>query len=232
MMKSNNVNIFFAFVAVTTLVSCGLESAMMEELQEKIKDAARKPVSVTLNKTTLDLAVGDEEQLTAGVEPENAADKSVSWSSDNTSIATVTSNGMVKAITLGTAIITVTTTDGGKTATCAVTVAAQSGITFSVEQITEGAPILDSITISRTSTGYPAASPVSVNASDYDTGSINWEVTGVGVYAGQTITGSNATFTLSATDIRYNSLGGHSLTLTVSKNGLQYQKAIFFTIVP
>ena len=78
--------------------------------------------SVSLDKNTLSMEEGDTEQLTETVLPSNATDKSVSWSSSNTSVATVSSTGLVTAVSAGSATITVTTTDGGYTASCAVTV--------------------------------------------------------------------------------------------------------------
>ncbi len=78
--------------------------------------------SVTLNKPTLSLVAGTTETLVAGVVPDNAANKTISWSSNSTTIATVNSNGLVSAVAEGAATITVTTDDGGKTATCVVTV--------------------------------------------------------------------------------------------------------------
>ena len=85
------------------------------------------PVAVTgvaLNKTSTSIEAGQSEQLTATVEPANADDPSVTWSSSNTAVATVDQNGNVSAIAAGTTTITVTTTDGNKTASCAVTVTA------------------------------------------------------------------------------------------------------------
>lgn len=82
-------------------------------------------VSVTgveLNKSTLSLDEGDTYTLTATVAPADAANKAVTWTSSNSGVATVDSNGKVTAVSSGTATITVTTVDGGKTATCAVTV--------------------------------------------------------------------------------------------------------------
>ena len=84
--------------------------------------AATVPVTgVTLNKTSTSLYVGDTETLTATVAPDNATDKTVTWTSSNPSVATV-ENGVVTAVAPGTATITVTTADGSFTATCAVTV--------------------------------------------------------------------------------------------------------------
>ena len=77
---------------------------------------------VFLNKSELTLAVGQTEQLIATIEPENATNKNVSWSSSNEEVATVDEDGTVRAVGAGTATITVTTEDGNKTATCKVTV--------------------------------------------------------------------------------------------------------------
>lgn len=82
---------------------------------------------ITLDKTELALAVGDTQTLAATILPSDAANKSVSWSSDKPSVATVDENGKVTAVAEGTAKITVTTVDGKKTADCAVTVTAKSG---------------------------------------------------------------------------------------------------------
>ena len=76
---------------------------------------------VTLNPTLLSLFTGGSETLTATVEPSNATNKNVTWSSDKPEVATV-DNGKVTAKAAGTATITVTTEDGCKTATCIVTV--------------------------------------------------------------------------------------------------------------
>lgn len=79
--------------------------------------------SVTLDQTSLTLDVGGSDTLTATVEPDNATNKAVTWSSSNENVATVDQNGNVKAVGAGKATITATTADGsGKTATCEVTV--------------------------------------------------------------------------------------------------------------
>ena len=77
---------------------------------------------VTVDPTEWEMTVGDTKVLTATVAPNNATDKTVSWSSDDESVATVSNAGVVTAVAAGTATITVTTTDGSKTATCEITV--------------------------------------------------------------------------------------------------------------
>lgn len=80
--------------------------------------------SVALDQQTLTLTEGSTAQLTATVFPEDATNKNVTWASDNAEVATV-EGGVVTAVAEGTANITVTTEDGGYTATCAVTVNAK-----------------------------------------------------------------------------------------------------------
>lgn len=77
--------------------------------------------SVTLNLTSAALKKGETLKLTETVLPADAANKNVTWSSSDTSVATVL-NGTVTAVGSGTAKITVKTNDGGKTAVCTVTV--------------------------------------------------------------------------------------------------------------
>ncbi len=87
--------------------------------------------SITLNKTETEIFVTGSEQLTAIVLPANAYVKDVTWHSDNTSVATVSSSGKVTALSLGVATITATTTDGTNlSATCQVTVKGLESITL------------------------------------------------------------------------------------------------------
>jgi subtilisin family serine protease len=83
------------------------------------------PVSgVTLNEASKSLVAGTSFTLAATVSPFNATDKTVTWSSSNAAVATVSTSGKVTAVNAGSATITVTTKDGAKWATCAVTVTA------------------------------------------------------------------------------------------------------------
>jgi uncharacterized protein YjdB/glycosidase len=78
--------------------------------------------SVTVSPTSATVAVGATSQLTATVNPSNATNKTVTWSSSNTNVASVSAVGLVTGVGAGTATVTVTTQDGSKTATCAITV--------------------------------------------------------------------------------------------------------------
>ncbi len=80
---------------------------------------------VKLDKTTMTLPFNGSGTLTATVSPSNASNKLVTWKSSNTAVATVNGAGKVTAVSDGKATITVTTADGGKTASCTVTVKPQ-----------------------------------------------------------------------------------------------------------
>ena len=90
-----------------------------------VKAKAVNVTEVTLDKTELTMTEGETETLTATVKPDNADNRKVAWSSDKTEIATVDGAGRVTAVKAGEAVVTVTTEDGGKTATCRVTVKAK-----------------------------------------------------------------------------------------------------------
>ena len=80
------------------------------------------PTGVSLNKTATSLDVGGTETLFATVIPFNATNQNVTWSSNNTAVATVSQSGLVTAVSAGTATIIVTTQVGNFTASCVVTV--------------------------------------------------------------------------------------------------------------
>ena len=77
--------------------------------------------SVSLDRTELTLTEGESTTLTAVVFPSNATDRNVRWSSSDATVASVV-NGKVTALKAGSTIVTVTTEDGGRTASCRVTV--------------------------------------------------------------------------------------------------------------
>ena len=86
-----------------------------------VKTAPIAAASITLNKTSAAMTTNASMTLTATIAPANTTNKTVTWSSSNTSITTVTSAGKVTAKKAGNATITAKTTNG-KTATCKITV--------------------------------------------------------------------------------------------------------------
>ena len=127
---------------------------------------------VSLNQTALNMTVGKSQQLTATVSPSNADNKNITWSSSNNSVAQVSSTGKVTAKGIGSAIITVSTVDGGYTATCTVTVQSPPA----AEQLSDVLIIRGTHTISNqtintdiyiTSTGVATFNNVTVNGNIY-----------------------------------------------------------------
>ena len=118
-------------------------SAWYNEENVKLASATVAVTGVTVAPATLTLEVGQTGALTATVAPATATNKAVTWTSSAPAIATVDASGTVKGIAPGTATITVKTADGGKTATCAITVKAAvappvkvTGITLNHASIT------------------------------------------------------------------------------------------------
>ena len=108
-------------VAITVTAADGTTETYFLELSALVS-----ATGVTLNKTSLNLTAGASETLTATVLPADASNRAVTWSSDNPAAATVV-NGTITAVGPGTATITVTTVDGGHTASCTVTVKSSGG---------------------------------------------------------------------------------------------------------
>ncbi len=95
---------------------------------------------VSISPTSLEMTYGESKTLTAIIAPENATNKNVTWKTNDPVIATVDANGKVTGLAVGIAVITVTTVDGGKTATCAVNVKSAeikvTGITITPNKLT------------------------------------------------------------------------------------------------
>jgi len=106
--------VIVAFTVLAMFTSC-------DNNDDEVKDEDKTVIvtGVSLVQTSLTLEVNEIETLLAGIFPKDATDKSVTWKSDNTDIATVV-NGIVTAVSIGTATITVTTNDGEYTAICTI----------------------------------------------------------------------------------------------------------------
>ena len=90
---------------------------------KEVKIERMIPVTgVTVTPKTVDLTVGKTQQLTISVQPTTATNQRYTCQSDNESVATVINTGLITAVSVGTANITITTEDGNKTETCTVTV--------------------------------------------------------------------------------------------------------------
>jgi uncharacterized protein YjdB len=172
---------------------------------------------VSLNKTALSLLVGGTETLYAAVVPANAANRNVSWTSNNTTVATV-NNGLVTAVTLGTATITVRTEDGNHTDTCTVAVGAAQPINLSFTD--EGTGVFSQGTFTVKQDETPAGESQTITLVG-TWASQEWRVDGF-------VKGNNPNFTINAADY---TLGGHTLQVTVKNAvGTFWSKTLQFTV--
>ena len=121
-MKNNILRQATLLVAAVLLTTSFWSCSKDEEPVPEPTPPVVSVTGVTLNKTSTSIQVGGTETLTATVSPKDAANKKVTWKSSNAAIASVDANGKVTGVKAGEATITVTTEDGGKTATCKVTV--------------------------------------------------------------------------------------------------------------
>jgi uncharacterized protein YjdB len=171
---------------------------------------------ITLNKSALTLPVNGSETLYVTVSPANAGNKNVTWSSNNTTVASVTSSGLVQALTLGTATITATSEDESHhIASCTVTVTASQDITLRFGDPGSGAFSQDTFTVVKG--GSPANQTITVTGSW--TGQ-EWRVDG-------RLRGTGTSFTVDASDY---TVGGHTLELIVVDGTVPWSKTLRFTV--
>ncbi len=170
---------------------------------------AGTPVTgVSLNRTTRTIIKGSTYDLVETVDPWNATNTDVTWSSSDTDVATVSGNGRVTAVSGGTAIITVTTEDGGFTATCTVTVTVPvTGVTLSPTAIT----LPRSGTVDLTETVLPSdATNKNVTWFSSNTNVATVSTTGVVTVKSTATYGNSTTITVTTAD------GGRTATCTVT----------------
>ncbi|MCL2063711.1 MAG: Ig-like domain-containing protein [Candidatus Cloacimonetes bacterium] len=137
----NEEGIIIALAEGTTIITVTTEDGgFTAACQVTVSEDEVSVTGVTLNQTSLDLYVGSSETLIAIIEPSNATNQNLSWSSSNESVASVSAFGMVTGITKGMAIITVTTEDGDFTATCEINI---SEVQISVTGVTLNKSSLD-----------------------------------------------------------------------------------------
>jgi uncharacterized protein YjdB len=129
---------------------------------------------VTVSPTSASINVGATQQLTATVSPSNATNKNVSWSSSNTSIATVNSSGLVTGMAAGSATITVTTQDGGKTATSAITVTSSPPSGYTIHEAENA--VLTGVSVASSLSGYSGTGYIEGRTLDNTSDKITWTV--------------------------------------------------------
>ena len=173
----------------------------------KITVVATAATGISLNKTTASLKANETVTLTATVTPSTATNKSVIWSSSNTSVATVSSTGVVTAKAVGTATITATTADGSnKTATCQVTVVETPATGISLNKTTASLKATETVTLTATIKPSTAtnknvtwkSSNTSV-ATVSSTGVVTAKAVGTATITATTADGSNKTATCQVT---------------------------------
>ena len=155
--------------------------------------------SVTLNKTTLSLEKGKSETLVATVDPDNATDKTVNWSTSNETIVSVDANGKVTALKSGQAVITAKA--GEKSANCTVTVTVP----------------VTSVTLSKTSVsltkGETTTITATVNPSDATDKTVTWTSSDEAV---ATVSSGKITAVKSGTATIVANAGGQTASCSVS----------------
>lgn len=217
------MKIYKGEVLVATYTADQADRVVYEEAPAVVNVTA-----ITLNKATAELTIGGEAALAtttliATVAPENATDKTVTWSSDNVEIATVSAEGVVTAVKAGTATIKATANDGSEVVgSCTVTVK-QLVTSVTLDKTTAEIGIDKTVTLTAT-----------VNPTDASDKTIEWttndktiatvDQTGkvTGVAAGEvTITatakdgsGKSATCTITVSD-----LGGQSDSFSLGNEG-------------
>lgn len=205
------VNGVSGYIKILTYAASSGKYAAIDNISVTHSAGPAGPVAVTgvtLDKTTISLEAGQTAQLTATIQPGNADNQAVTWSSSDNNIVSVDATGKITANAKGSATITVTTADGGKTATCSVTVTepaapvAVTGVTLNKNNTT----IYTGRTETLTATIQPA---------DATNKAVTWtsDNTGVATINNGVVTGvsvGTATITVKTTD------GGFTATCTVT----------------
>ena len=183
--------------------------------------------SISLSSNGLDLKPQQTAALTATVLPSNATNKSVSWKSSNTNVASVSNTGRVTALVAGTATITASTTDGNYTATAKVNVIAQTDPDDNIPDETENKDIAVT-SISLSSNGLDlkpqqtAALTATVLPSNATNKSVSWKSSNTNVASvsntGRVTALAAGTATITATTTDGNYTATSTVTVTTSND--------------
>jgi uncharacterized protein YjdB len=164
---------------------------------------------VSLDQTNASISVNDSLSLTATVSPSNAANKTVSWKSSDSSVASVDANGKVTAKKVGTATITVTTEDGGYTASCKVSVVPAAVSSVSLDQTNASVNVNGTVTLKATISPSNAADQTIIwNSSNTNVATVSSSGVVTGKAAGSAIISATTT-------------NGKSASCTITVNAIQ-----------
>ncbi|WP_099469305.1 Ig-like domain-containing protein [Konateibacter massiliensis] len=118
-----NYGDFMRPTTASFLANSGISHASYIGAIPPVSTPAQLVTKISLDKTQASLKIGETVALKASVEPANATNSALTWTSSNTGVASVDSTGLVKALSAGTAVISAASTDGSNiTAACAITV--------------------------------------------------------------------------------------------------------------
>ncbi|MDR0553711.1 MAG: Ig-like domain-containing protein [Treponema sp.] len=160
---------------------------------------------VSLDRSALSLTVGQASPLAAAISPSNAANQAVTWISTDGNVASVAQNGMVTGRAPGSAVIMATTTDGGYTADCAVTVltVAPTGVSLNTNSMTLLMGVTETATLTAT-----------VNPTGATNRNVTWTSSNMGVV---TVNGGAVTAV---------GLGTATITATTAEGGMTAMCAV------
>lgn len=135
--KAKDANNTESTASLTASVHVNADGSYTRTLGPYVAPETVKVTKINLDKSAVTVRVGSTEQLTATVEPAGAANKNVTYTSSDSTIASVSAGGLITGVKAGTCTITATAADGsGVTATCAVIVAQSvTGLTLSPSSI-------------------------------------------------------------------------------------------------
>jgi uncharacterized protein YjdB len=189
---------------ITVTAIDGGHTASCEVTVEAVAPDTVAVTGVSLNTKKLTLPVGETETLSAEIEPGNATNQTVNWTSTNTGVATVdVATGLVTALGEGSATITVTTVSGGKTASCEVTVFIPvTGVSLSTATLT--------LLVSETETLTAGVQPENATTQNVTWTSSDDLVAAVNSGIITALSAGDATITVTTVD------GNHSATCTVT----------------
>lgn len=173
----------------TTTITATLESGESASCNVSVSSSIIRVYLIKLNVEKISLKVGGTTQLSATILPSNATNKTITWSSSNSNVASVDKNGKVTAKAEGTAVITAKSING-VTAKASVVVVPKEGV-FSLNKTT--------MTLKAGETGQLTLSGVSAS----DKGKVSWKTSDSSVatvdYTGKVTARKNGTATITAT---------------------------------